>query len=207
MRRTWDKRMKRTFTFISGGEEISLPVTPQSIETASGIRIETVNINGLGDLRIAGNRTLANITVSSFFPAHQYRFAAPRCSPQEYVRKFQAMAKSKRPVRFLIHGTGINLSVLVEGIRFGEKDGSNDIYYTLSLSEYEATTIGGGTAPRPIGSGYGSTTYTVVRGDTMWSIARRFLGSGSRYPEIERANNLKAGYVIVPGQVLVIPSR
>lgn len=200
--------MKRTFTFISGGEELSLPVTPAAIETASGIRIETVNINGLGDLRIAGNRTLANITISSFFPAHQYRFANARYSPQEYVRKFQAMARAKSPVRFIVHGTGINLSVFVEGIRFGEKDGTNDIYYSISLSECEAAMIGGGTPPRPISSGHGgTTTYTVKRGDTMWSIARRFLGNGSRYPEIERANNLKEGYVLLPGQVLIIPSR
>lgn len=198
---------KRTFAFIAGGEEIILPVTPQSIETSTGIRIETVNIHGLGDLRIAGNRTLANINISSFFPANRYRFSNPKYSPQEYVRKFQNIIRSKKPVRFLIHGAGINLTVLISDIRFGEKDGPNDMYYTLSLSEYEASSVSGGTPPRPISGGYGSTTYTVQPGDTLWSIARRFLGSGHRYTEIMRANNIADPNAVQEGTVLVIPAR
>lgn len=48
--------------------------------------------------------------------------------------------------------------------------------------------------------------YKVVRGDSLWRIADRFLGKGSRYPEIKKANGLKSN-VIHPGQVLKIPER
>lgn len=50
-----------------------------------------------------------------------------------------------------------------------------------------------------------STTYTVVSGDTLWDIAEKFLGSGSRYAEIKVANGLSSD-TIYPGQVLIIPS-
>ena len=43
-----------------------LPVTPDSFEVGAGIKIETVNIHALGDLRIAGYPTLDNITISGF---------------------------------------------------------------------------------------------------------------------------------------------
>ncbi len=54
-------------------------------------------------------------------------------------------------------------------------------------------------------------TYTVVRGDCLWNIAKRFLGDGSRYWDIVEAN--KARYpslaknpnLIYPGWVLTIP--
>lgn len=52
-----------------------------------------------------------------------------------------------------------------------------------------------------VGSGK---TYTVKSGDTLWAIAQRELGNGSRWTEIKKANNL-ASDLIKPGQVLRIP--
>lgn len=50
-------------------------------------------------------------------------------------------------------------------------------------------------------------TYTVQRGDTLSSIARRFLGSASQYPTLISANAWLASNpnLIRPGQTLVIP--
>lgn len=63
-------------------------------------------------------------------------------------------------------------------------------------------------------------TYTVVAGDTLWAIAKRFYGSGIKYTEIYNANaslieaTAKAhgkssssnGHWIWPGEVLTIPA-
>lgn len=46
--------------------------------------------------------------------------------------------------------------------------------------------------------------YTVKSGDTLWAIAQRELGNGSRWTEIKKANNLTSD-LIRPGQVLRIP--
>ena len=47
-------------------------------------------------------------------------------------------------------------------------------------------------------------TYTVVRGDCLWNIAKKFLGSGARYKEIKTLNGLMYDTIYV-GQVLKIP--
>lgn len=47
--------------------------------------------------------------------------------------------------------------------------------------------------------------YTVVKGDTLWTIASRFLGNGNYYKKIVEYNNLTTT-TIYPGQVLKIPS-
>jgi LysM repeat protein len=47
-------------------------------------------------------------------------------------------------------------------------------------------------------------TYTVRKGDSLWGIAEKFLGNGTRYSEIKSLNNLKSD-TIVTGQVLKIP--
>ena len=48
-------------------------------------------------------------------------------------------------------------------------------------------------------------TYTVQKGDNLWNIASRFLGKGSRYPEIKSLNGLKSD-TIYAGQVLKLPN-
>lgn len=47
--------------------------------------------------------------------------------------------------------------------------------------------------------------HTVVKGDTLWDIAKNYLGDGSRYPEIKALNNLKSN-VIYSGWKLKIPN-
>ena len=47
--------------------------------------------------------------------------------------------------------------------------------------------------------------HTVVKGDTLWDIAKKYLGDGSRYPEIKTLNGLKSN-VIYSGWKLKIPN-
>ena len=48
--------------------------------------------------------------------------------------------------------------------------------------------------------------YTVVPGDTLWSIAKQQLGSAARYIEIVKLNRLKTS-VVRAGQTLLIPKQ
>ena len=47
--------------------------------------------------------------------------------------------------------------------------------------------------------------HTVVHGDTLWDIAVKYLGNGSRYPEIKSFNGLKSN-VLYSGMKLKIPN-
>ena len=51
-------------------------------------------------------------------------------------------------------------------------------------------------------------TYTVISGDCLWNIAKKFYGNGSQYTKIYNANTdkIKNPNLIYPGQVLVIPA-
>jgi nucleoid-associated protein YgaU len=55
-------------------------------------------------------------------------------------------------------------------------------------------------APEPVVQ-----TYTVVSGDTLWAIAERFYGDGSKYQVIADASGIPNPDLIQPGQVLTIP--
>lgn len=46
--------------------------------------------------------------------------------------------------------------------------------------------------------------YVVKRGDTLWAIAKRYLGSGTKYPQIAQENSIRNPNLIYPGQVFKI---
>lgn len=62
-------------------------------------------------------------------------------------------------------------------------------------------------AARPIGGAL--RTHRVVRGDTLWHIAARYLGNGGRWPEIYNMNRAVVGgnpNLIFPGQIFKVPA-
>ena len=110
------------------------------------------------------------------------------------------------------------MQMTVEELTLTQQAGDEDgIHYALTLREYRTPTFttivttadsgSGGTAalPQRPDSRPAETRYTVVKGDSLWAIARRFLGSGSRYPEIARLNQIPNSNLIYPGQVLRLP--
>ena len=48
-------------------------------------------------------------------------------------------------------------------------------------------------------------THTVVSGDTLFNIAKQYLGDGNRYPELAAANGIANPDHIEVGQVITIP--
>ena len=63
--------------------------------------------------------------------------------------------------------------------------------------------------PDPTPAPTETTTYTVVRGDSLWKIAQKQLGSGKKWTELYEANKdtIKNPSLIYIGQTLVIPGK
>ena len=59
-------------------------------------------------------------------------------------------------------------------------------------------------APEPVAE---TEYYVIESGDTLWAIAAKFLGNGSKYPEIFEANRevIENPDLIFPGQKIRIP--
>ena len=93
------------------------------------------------------------------------------------------------------------------------------MYYTLELSEYrflnvpavkvesqaKSQTSGLNTRPNTQET---PKTATVVSGDCLWNLAKKYYGDGAQYKKIYEANKAVIGSnpnLIKPGQKLVIP--
>ncbi len=86
------------------------------------------------------------------------------------------------------------------------KEGAKHPYHVVKVSGGGSTVYGWVDAKDIAGATASVTTHTVVRGDTLWGIAEKYLGNGNRYPEIKTLNDLSSN-TIRTGQVLKIPAK
>lgn len=210
--------MLRRFIFKDRRRELALPVTPESFQVDYGIRIETVNIHDVGDADIAGKKTLANIKLQCMFPAGNYDFADAEYEPYGYVKKFEKWSRRGTVLRFIVSDTPVNIPVRVENIAYGERDGTNDVYATITLREHKtlevvqmADTSAAANKSRTESSNTSSDdrSYTLKYGDTLCALCRKHYGNDkpTTYNALARYNHIANPNIIMAGRVINIPSK
>lgn len=195
---------------FSGSDRLRLPVPPSSFEINRGNMNQTVNIQDFGELNVLGKEKLATILISSFFPNDRYDFCQYTGFPAPYecVRRIERWRKSGKPIKLTITATDIDLPVSIENFKYGEKEeGTGDVYFSLELKEYKHITLDtkqtADAQERPVTKEIPQ-KYTVKAGDTLWMIAQKQYGDGSRYPSLAAKNGIKDPNLIYPGQVLTL---
>lgn len=205
----------------SNSDKIMLPVNPESFAFTEKHNNTSVNVNSIGEVNLLGKRDLKTGTISSHFPKRDRNYAnnSGRQAPYTYINKLLSWKSSGKPVRLIITGTKINFQVTIETLKYGEQDGTGDVYYDLTMKEYRAVeikktklkkkkkTTKKKSKPKRPAAKKKTKTYTVKSGDCLWNIAKRFYGNGAQYTKIYNANRgkIKNPNLIYPGQVLTIP--
>ena len=201
-------------------ESLRLPVLPASYELRHVQNNEEVNITDFGTVNILGKRGVSTTELSSFFPNKKYGFNQYTGYPKPATCVERIKGWMDEPVRYIVTGTKINLMMTIEEFTYSEKDGTGDIYYTLSLKEYripkvpakkkavnkKSTKVDKPTTNRS-SKAVKSTTYTVKSGDSLSRIAQRLTGSANNWRAIYNQNKSVVGgnpNLIFPGQKLVI---
>ena len=124
--------------FKTKDKAVRLPVVPSEFERVIDANYETNNIIGLGDVAIFNSNGLAQLSLSSFFPNHEYSFNAYSNVPKPYdmVSYFKQWKNKGTVVRVILTGTDINQEMYITNFSYGEKDGTGDVYYSMDLLEY-----------------------------------------------------------------------
>lgn len=207
----------------SNSDKFMLPVNPESFAFTEKHNNTSVNVNSIGEVNLLGKRDLKTGTISSHFPKRDRNYAnnSGRQAPYTYINKLLSWKSSGKPIQLIITGTKINFQVTIETLKYGEQDGTGDVYYDLTLKEYRAVeikktklketkkkkTTKKKSKPKRPAAKKKTKTYTVKSGDCLWNIAKKFYGNGAQYTKIYNANRgkIKNPNLIYPGQVLTIP--
>lgn len=198
-------------------DTLRLPVNPESLGYNGSNNFEdTVLANGDEKVVISG-RNLRTYSIKSFIPKDwtYYSNAYPE-TPMGFVQRMKWWMEQKRVLQLIVTGTDINETVTIRSFDW-EMVGLGEIDYTIELKQHVpvsnnvlamVTNRVTSTSNRPASQEQPPKTYTVVSGDCLWNIAKKFYGQGSQWPKIYDRNKSVVGSNpnrIYPGQKLVIP--
>ena len=214
-----------------------LPIAPPKLTVKINNANETVTLINEGEINILKKAELTDIEFECRIPQEKYPFAVYKSGfkgADYFLDYFESLKTSKKPFQFIVcrkRPTGkrlfdTNIKVSMEDYKITE-DAKNgfDVLVKIKLKQwrdYGTKTVNisfnmekpkasvepqreATTSPAPAAA----QTYTVVKGDCLWNIAKKFYGNGSKYSIIYNANKSVIGgnpNLIYPGQVLTIPA-
>lgn len=128
--------------FIEYNKVVSqLPVNPEELVRIHNGANKLDEIIGVGEINIIRKRKLADITITSFFPANPdapYVLTKGKFEPPSYyIELINKIREDKQPFRLIVSDTDINTLVTIENFEFGIKAGTNDVDYTLKIKTYQ----------------------------------------------------------------------
>lgn len=127
------------FLSVNNREEIiQLPIVPSEFKINSPVNNETFTTINQGDIKLLGERGLKDLTINSFFPKRPYSFSRAKDYERwQYVEMIESWIERKLRVRLVVTGSPVNMVTAIDNFEYGVQDGSGDIYYSLSLSEFK----------------------------------------------------------------------
>ncbi|WP_270166098.1 LysM peptidoglycan-binding domain-containing protein [Paenibacillus sp. SYP-B4298] len=209
-------------------EMFDFPVLPESLEVKKTGRGASFDIIGLGEVNVIHSRQLAEVSFEGVFPAipaHYLTIDSQHWKePSYYVSTINRWQESRRPSRLLVHTEGYKFSIAVSIEQFDRREvagSGGDIEFKLTLKEYrfhltrkavvvqkegEEAVAKQDKQPRP-DERVPPATYTLKKGDSLWSVARTQLKDEQRYKEIMKLNSIRADQLrkLPIGMVLKLP--
>lgn len=214
-----------------------LPVITEKIQIKINNSNKTVTLINEGEINILKKAKLTDIEFEAEIPQVKQPYAVYKSGFKGagyFFDIFEELKTSKKPFQFIVCRRtpagkkllNTNIKVSMEDYKITEDAGNGfDFKVKFSLKQwrnYGTKTINiqieaskpkasaepqreTNNSPAPAAS----QTYTVVKGDCLWNIAKKFYGNGSKYTVIYDANRGVIGgnpNLIYPGQVLTIPA-
>lgn len=212
-------------------DDMRLPITPQKIQMKYGNQNKTVELINGEEFNIIRPPGLCEVSLDAVIPQSDYPFAVwdGAGDAEEFIEHLRELKEARSEFEFIVirEGPGrqnffdTNMDVTLEDYKISDdvKEGV-DLLVSLTLKEYQhyGTKIMNFTIMPEQTPQASETeedravpetpkTYTVQGGDSLWKIAKKTLGDGSRWSEIYNLNTDKIGNpdLIYPGQVLTLP--
>lgn len=193
------------------GRAISLSYTPQQVQiTPTGPDYKQVERQGRAPLvRMAGTRPAQlRFTHMVADPRgrsidHKIKLLANLVDAGEQVRILNA-SRMETAGWWIIDAAEISVE------RRNPKQHAMQARITWTLLPYTPPPAKIATPPKPPAPKKKTParrSHTVVWGDTLWAISKRYLGNPTRYPEIAKLNKIKNPNLIYPGEVFTMPAK
>ena len=220
------------------GSKFTFPALPEKVQGKYGAKYQSFDIISQGTVKVPKGMDVAEFTWDGVFFGESKRDEpiVKKISwkePNECGKILGSFMKNETVLNLIVTETWINVDVTISSFQPRPVGAYGNVEYSITFvqkkplqiyttDELKIAKFVKKTKPRNDSggsSGGGGSTYTVVSGDTLWGIASKKLGSGSKWTQIYDANagTIEAeakkhgksssdhGHWIWPGEVLTIP--
>lgn len=206
-------------------DNVLLPITPKQLQIKIKNQNKTIELINFGQVNILKTPGLSEINFDFSVPiVGKYPFARELQSPQYYFSVLENLKTQLKPFKFTVlrqisankSEFATSMMVTLEDYEIVEDaDNGFDVTFKINLKqyrEYSTQTVevkqnsdGSLTSTKQTPRQTTKTpakTYTVKSGDTLWNIAKKQLGDGSKYKDLATLNNISNPNFLTVGQVL-----
>lgn len=215
-------------------DKVLLPVTPSSVTIKISNKNKTYTLLNDGEINVLKDAGLTDIEFDCLLPNVKYPFSQYTNGFKKadyFLEKIEKFKLNKKSFKFkilrqnsrgnLLFNTNFSVSLEDYNIKEDVKNYGTDVYVSIKLKQYKPF----GTQKAVIVSKDKKTAttektretkktdtaknYTVVKGDCLWNIAKKFYGDGSKWKQIYETNKSIIGSnpnLIYPGQKYTIPA-
>lgn len=204
---------------------VRLPMAPDSIRVKDAARFLSYDIMNTGEHKMPLGEELTSFSWQGILPGMD-RATAPYVNllawkpPAYFLNKFAVWRNKGTKLKLIVPLTPINHAVYLETFQHEYSGGMGDVEYSIEFCVAKDIIIGtedgaanqegaGVKTTSPAANPPAATTYTVKSGDSLWKIAQKQLGDGSRWREIYDLNRDTIGSnpnLIYAGQVYNMPA-
>ena len=212
------------------------PIPPSKLQLKIKNQNKTMTLINEGEVNILKQAGLTEISFDLLLPNVKYPFATYKSgfvNAKGFLDELEKLKGDKKPFQFIVtrtfpngkmlFDTNVKVSLEDYDIKEDSKQGF-DVVVSVKLKQYKdfgtktcnitptstttkvvtQTTRAAENSPAPSSN----QSYTVQKGDSLWNIAKKFYGNGSKYTKIYNANKdkIKNPSLIYVGQVLTIPA-
>lgn len=206
------------------GDQIGLSMLPTKLKQKGSARYQSYDFLQVGEVRLPNGTRLNTYSWSGTLPGEAMKglsFVKEQLwqHPKELVATLERWRTEGAVLVLMVTETWINGEVTISDFSPTPSGGLGNVDYSITLQQYREAQVftvaelqdqpvALANQPAARAAAPAPNTYTVVKGDSLWAIAKRFLGAGSRYGEIYALNKDVIGKdpgLIYPGQVLTLP--
>ena len=209
--------MQFVFRSVKSDTQLIMPVTPDRFTVETGRKVTVLDMAQTGEAAFSGLSALFDEQLEFLLPseARNYTQGGYAGEPYAMVDTLAGWSEAGEVLRLIITDTPVNFPVLLGPVRYGEQDGTGDVYVTLTLRRYRdlaAETAGitagtGNNSRSEVRAAQAERIHTVVKGDTLWGIARKQYGNGALCWKLASYNGIKNANLIYPGQKVRCPDK
>ena len=214
------------------GKQITIPVNPEKLSISRKATNSNIDILGIGKAARKGEPGLPTTKIESFFPSKNSYFSKG-VLPKTYINFIEEIWNtenvSNNVAKIITIGLEKNLNMyfVIEDFNYDYNAGDDDVSFTLNIKQYipygvklvqnQSSGMANARATSTTSTEINAEsetpttparTYTVVSGDCLWNITKKYTGDGSRWRELYDLNKAVLGSnpnLIYPNQTLTLP--